>query len=295
MGQGGAFEVTNPYAGTGFPLYVWRVERGREDARRAVSGELHWHDDLQFSLVEEGEIRFDAPGCHVVCKPHEIVFVNAGVPHRIVNDASGSYVSCAFPQSMLGFFPGSLMQVGLVAPLVSPGATSALHMDGSVAWHRELMACMKDLAGMLVGVDEPREPQLAYEASALLVKMWAALAPHLRFASHGAAAQRRALRLRAGMLFIDAHFAEPLSLADIAQSAHVSPSECGRCFKDSLGITPYRYLMDVRLEHARALLAAGDQSVTEIALACGFGSASHLDNAFRASTGLSPSEFRRGQ
>lgn len=291
--RGDAFEVSNPFGGSGFPLYLWRVSHGREDARHAVSGELHWHNDLQLTLVEEGEVRFDAPACHTLCTPGELVFINSGVPHRIVNDANGSYLSCVFPPKMLGFFPGSLMQAELVAPLVAPGATPTLHISRKDPWHAGLLELMEGLAGVLTSPSAPPEPARAYEAAVTIVRMWLVLMPHLSPASMDATAQRRASRLQGCISFIDAHYAEPLTLLSIAQSAHVSPGECGRCFKDSLGITPYRYLMDVRLEHARARLADESRSITQIALECGFGSTSHFDNAFKARMGVSPRELRR--
>ena len=99
-------------------------------------------------------------------------------------------------------------------------------------------------------------------------------------------------RLRAFLAFIDEHAAEPVALEDIARAASVSVSECLRCFHAGLGTTPYRYLMDVRLERAARLLVETDLPVATVATRVGFRDASYFARQFRRCTGLSPRQYR---
>jgi AraC family transcriptional regulator len=85
----------------------------------------------------------------------------------------------------------------------------------------------------------------------------------------------------------------PLSLADIAASAGLSPYHFARVFRAATGLPPYRFLTRTRVDAARRRLADGDQSITEIARMCGFGSASQFSTAFRRETGMAPRTFRR--
>jgi AraC family transcriptional regulator len=88
------------------------------------------------------------------------------------------------------------------------------------------------------------------------------------------------------------HFAENLSLLEIAGLVGLSPYHCARAFKASTGLPPHRYQMMLRIERAKELLASTDLCVTEIAHACGFASSQHLATVFRQINGTTPTEYR---
>jgi AraC family transcriptional regulator len=92
---------------------------------------------------------------------------------------------------------------------------------------------------------------------------------------------------------IDERLAEHVPLAALAALARLSPCHFSRAFKQSFGMPPHRFHIHCRIERAKALLADPDQSVTEIAIAVGFSSASSFNGAFRKATGATPSEYRR--
>lgn len=93
--------------------------------------------------------------------------------------------------------------------------------------------------------------------------------------------------------YIEHHLDQALTLGDLARQIDLSDFHFARMFKQSTGQAPHRYVMQRRLAVARNLLARSSLSVTDIALHCGFSSASHFSNRFRAETGLSPSDFKR--
>jgi AraC family transcriptional regulator len=104
---------------------------------------------------------------------------------------------------------------------------------------------------------------------------------------------REDARVRAAIEFMRASLSLPISLADIAASAGLSPYHFLRVFRSATGMPPFRFLARMRIDAARRLLQHGDLSVTEIAALCGFSSASQFSTAFRRETGMAPSEFRR--
>lgn len=93
--------------------------------------------------------------------------------------------------------------------------------------------------------------------------------------------------------FIHDNLHTPITLADIAASADLSVFHFLRVFKAGTGETPRRYLTRMRLEEAIQLLEATSLPVRDIAARCGFGTASSLGAAFRASRGETPTHFRR--
>jgi AraC family transcriptional regulator len=93
--------------------------------------------------------------------------------------------------------------------------------------------------------------------------------------------------------YIEANIACGVSLVTLAQFVGLSTFHFAHAFKRSFGIPPHRYFTARRIEHAKALLAAPGQSVTEIALALGFSETSAFTAAFRKATGCAPSAYRR--
>ena len=87
----------------------------------------------------------------------------------------------------------------------------------------------------------------------------------------------------------------PLPMEDLAASAGYSRRQIERTFKASLGMTPASYYRKLRLDHARALLATTDMSLTEISTACGFESVSHFSKVFKSQFGCVPSKHNSRQ
>jgi AraC family transcriptional regulator len=93
--------------------------------------------------------------------------------------------------------------------------------------------------------------------------------------------------------FIEAHLAEDVSLAALAELTDLSLYHFARAFKQSFGAPPHRYHMGRRMDHARALLQKPALSVTEIGIETGFRETSSFTRAFRKFTGVTPSAYRR--
>ena len=92
--------------------------------------------------------------------------------------------------------------------------------------------------------------------------------------------------------FIEARLGDQITLDDLAVEADLSPYHLARMFKLSFGMPPHKYLMQRRVERAKALLAETDRTLADIALACGFSSQSHFSNCFKSATGVTPRGFR---
>jgi AraC family transcriptional regulator len=91
---------------------------------------------------------------------------------------------------------------------------------------------------------------------------------------------------------IEAKLSGPIGLHDLAREASLSRFYFAKLFRNTVGHSPYQYVLERRIEQAKEMLALGESSSAEIASALGFSSESHLALAFRQHTGLAPAEFR---
>ncbi|CAK9887564.1 MULTISPECIES: AraC family transcriptional regulator [Pseudomonas] len=112
---------------------------------------------------------------------------------------------------------------------------------------------------------------------------------------------RQGLRLKGGLAahqrrqlseYVESHLDQPLSLGELAALCNLSEYHFARMFRESFGLPPHQYLLARRLAKARQLLRHGQLPLGEVALLCGFASASHFSNRFRQALGATPGAYR---
>jgi len=101
--------------------------------------------------------------------------------------------------------------------------------------------------------------------------------------------------LRRVVEYISTHLADPLTLSELASLVQVSQAHFIRAFQDTIGCTPHQYLMQCRIERAKALLAMPGVSISAVATQVGFQTHSHFTMLFRRLTGISPTAYRNAQ
>ena len=104
---------------------------------------------------------------------------------------------------------------------------------------------------------------------------------------------RRSQAVKQVLRRIRTDYAQPLTLAQLAAEAALEPKYFCRVFRQITGRTPIDYLNYYRVECAAELLCSTSDSVTEVALACGFGDVSYFGRLFRRQKGKTPGEYRR--
>ncbi len=95
--------------------------------------------------------------------------------------------------------------------------------------------------------------------------------------------------------FIHKNYGDKITIAQIAASGNVCRSKCFELFDRYMIKTPNAYLTDYRIQKSRELLNGTACTISEIALACGFQSASYFTQVFRQTLGLSPKAYRENQ
>lgn len=93
--------------------------------------------------------------------------------------------------------------------------------------------------------------------------------------------------------YIETHYDDKLTLEHVANVAHLSTAYFSRLFAEQLGMPYSEYLSNVRIRHAKVLLAQTNKSIMDIALETGYCNGDYLSTQFKKSTGLTPSKFRK--
>lgn len=98
--------------------------------------------------------------------------------------------------------------------------------------------------------------------------------------------------LRDAKDYLHAHYAEDVSLEQLAQAVYLSPFHLSRLFRERLSLPPHMYLNQIRINRAKTLLN-GDMPLTAVAQAVGYADQSHLSKAFKRVVGITPGQYRK--
>jgi len=92
--------------------------------------------------------------------------------------------------------------------------------------------------------------------------------------------------------YIESNLSRDLALRKLSEVADLSVYHFARMFKQTVGVTPYQYVLERRLECAKAMLRSAKVSLVDISLSTGFDSQSHFSSTFRRMVGVTPTEFQ---
>jgi transcriptional regulator GlxA family with amidase domain len=162
--------------------------------------------------------------------------------------------------------------------------------DGNV-WTSAGVTAGMDLALALVEDDLGRDTALAIARR--LVLFLRRPGNQSQFSAQLAAQMASRDGLRQVQRWIADHPGDDLTVAAMAAQADMSVRHFARSFREEIGVTPARYVEQVRLEAARRLLEETDDGVEGVALRCGFGTAETMRRSFLRALHLSPAEYRR--
>ena len=95
--------------------------------------------------------------------------------------------------------------------------------------------------------------------------------------------------------FVDAHIAGRILVSDLGAVVQLSDAHFSRLFTRAFGLTPHAFVLRRRLELAARLMLESTESLTDIALCCGFTDQAHLCKHFRRSMGVTPAAWRRAR
>lgn len=270
------------------------IERGRERINFWKSADLagmeflharyvdhvfsrHVHESYAIGVVTGGVERFRAGGVsHVAC-PGEIIIVNPDTPHdgeaarrdgwryRMIYPSAAAVMSVAEEMGAGGppIFPDAVIRDRILSrrllTLHSAAEAAVPATLAQQAW-RAVVARLLELSGTPVRDDTGRRMERK--------------------------------KVRAARRYIADHFDRNVTLAELACAVGLSPYYLQRAFKGETGLSPYDYLMHVRMETARLLLRQGEPPAS-VAAACGFADQSHFGRRFKAMLGVTPGGFQK--
>lgn len=281
----------NQYDDAAFPVGMYVVTKERIIPAGRGYQDLHWHEELQFTLVTAGNLEIKVNGKLYQLEQGEAIFINKNLLHVTTSlTDDGRYISFNFPDKLLGFFSGSKMEQEDVLPYTNNYAFPATVLKKEISWQKEILGSLWALETELKVKERKNEYKIALHCTYIWYLMISNIRNSIKMPSKGYV--RKQERVKDMLSYIHNNYTENIRLRDIAAMANVSEGECCRCFREMIGESPNQYLLKYRISRSIEMLIGSDLPITEIALNSGFNDVSHFIQCFKERTGKTPKEFR---
>lgn len=279
-----------------FPVRIIKWN-GRLPLEQAEISDLHWHQELQFTVCLQGHLEITLEGHTVILRTGETLFVNRNILHQVRYASPDSeYFSINFSEDILAFHKDSRMDLKFVKPLTYSYHIAGILFNQHSQWQDEIYEHLQTVYNLYT---EKKSPFLEYEIAIHLVQTWLLSCTHIDdstvLTTQNRLNKNQLVAIQAMLSFIYEHYHEKIELHDIAASGHVSATECGRIFKAFTKLAPYHYLLHYRLQRSIDYLIHHPYlTVTEIANRVGFNQPSSFIHQFTEMYGTTPKQYRMG-
>ncbi|MCL2718184.1 MAG: AraC family transcriptional regulator [Lachnospiraceae bacterium] len=259
----------------------------------------HWHDEFEVVIVNHGEADIMVDDQMIRLTPGQGIFINKNVLHAIHpygESRNCTLYSLTFHPDFL-FDQNSLLAEKYLSPVVNSRGLKYYFMDEKDSFAEELLELINDV----IAANAVKAFGFELVSRLKLFQFWTLFLQNIEAEPVNEPKPVPVLsldeiRVKEAMLYVEKNYARPITLDTLASSIHISKSECCRCFKRTLKLTPIEYVMRYRIFAATKLLHSNDPliySISDLAFAVGFNSVSYFNKTFRKYLKQTPTEYKR--
>ena len=257
------------------------------------AGPLHWHPDFEIASAECGVLDYQVGQQHIHLDPGDRIFVNGNMLHgirQLSGDKPDPMPNIVF-SGTLAAPETSVIYQKYILPVIGCGTLPFIVFRHNEPDHSEVLRLIGEIYTAFREQDVCFEMTVQRNISRIfeyICRNFESL-PRSEESRIQLTAQ---IRIQKMLTYIYEHYADAVTLEDIAGAANISRSEAGRCFQTYMNCSPVDALIRHRLQTARRLLNATTLTLQEISYDCGFHSVNYFSRQFKKLYGYAPSKNR---
>lgn len=248
----------------------------------------HWHTDIECIYVLEGSMTYYVNDMSYRVSAGEGIFVNANRLHfcQCEPEEDCYYMVLLLSPSCLAASPK--MEAAFINPVIFENASDIIVMKNN-GWHPDALYLIQKI----FYAAQKNEEAYALTIMQDIYALWNLFYQEARSKHLTDKSSAKMDSMKDMITFIQLHYPEKLSLADIAGSGMMCESKCCSLFKATLHQSPMMYLSTYRIRMSLNQLTTTTNSITDIALSCGFNSGSYYTETFQKLMGMTPKNYRK--
>lgn len=234
----------------------------------------HWNETYVVQVVTHGVNEFYCRNATHTARPGSIVLIN---PYDIHTGCARGNV----PLEYRTFYPTRKLLAAIAGQLTDRQCANPL-FSSPVIWDPPLARLLLEAHRLCEnGVEHLKSQTVVLSALSLLLQC------HATQKLHPLSPQREPLAVRCAKEYLVEHFNHNVSLDELARISHLSPFHLLRVFRNTVGLPPHEYLINLRIERAKLLLKKG-HAIAQVAYHTGFTDQSHFHRQFKRLVGVTP-------
>ena len=257
------------------------------------AGPLHWHPDFEIATAVSGVLDFQVGQQHIILEAGDSIFVNGSVLHgirQLSGDTPDPMPNIVFSGAVVA--PETSRIYGkYIQPVASCDTLPFILFDKKRDWHYEVNRSVQKIYRLMYEQGECYEMAVQRELSSIFEYIFLNL-DELPRAENTRVQLNTQIRIQKMLSYIWEHYAETVTLEDIAGAAGISRSEAGRCFNTYMECSPVDALIQYRLQMAHRFIRDTTLMLQEVSDSCGFNSVNYFSRRFRQAYGYAPGQYR---
>lgn len=272
-----------------FPVHVSYEQLSRYERKSFL---WHWHKEIELTILLQGEMNYQINDTIYHLHEGEGLFCNSNILHTgsSCNNSDCIYISTTFHPRFLYGYENSILQTKYVNTITDNASLAGFLLSPDISWQKEILDELTAIWEYSVCPSSSYEMQLHQMLSKIWIILWENAVSDQTQENTGVL--KNMDRLKKILSYLQSHYTEKITLADIANEANICQSECCRFFKKHMKESLFEYLLSYRVEKSLPLLADGQASITEIASLVGFSSSSYYTKVFRERKGCTPTQYQ---
>lgn len=252
---------------------------------------LHWHSEFEINYILEGGGEFICGDNRFISESGDIVIIPPNLLHAVypIEGTVHIYDTIVFNQEMLGSLDNDRSAAECIRPIINGSFSVNCRITRSHQYYDELKTTVENIISCAKGNTAQLDMLLKSE---LLRLFWLLENSGDIYPKNETDFDRSDL-IRPAVEYISENYKENITVAQLADTVHLSRSYFMHCFKQIAGIGAIEYIMQLRIKAVRELLLNTDKTVADIAFECGFRNLSNFNRQFRNITGCTPGEYRK--
>lgn len=252
----------------------------------------HWHHSVELFYIESGILEYTTPSGTWTFPAGSGGFINSNILHRsktVSSEQETIQLLHLFEPKLLSGGESERIYAKYIRPLTMSSHIEVIPLSPQIPQQAEILKKIRNAF-------ELNESSWGYEFTLrqYLTEIWLALLELVYSEINTAPPNKDAAdKMKVMMQYIHTHYAKSLSVEVLAKEAHISKRVCFRLFQENLHTSPLEYITNYRLQQAYQQLLLSNDSITQIAYNCGFGSSSYFGKIFRKHFNCTPIQLRK--
>ncbi|MDD3337297.1 MAG: AraC family transcriptional regulator [Lachnospiraceae bacterium] len=272
-----------------FPVHISEESIGSFEGNSFM---WHWHPEIELTWIRSGEMVYQVNTEEYVLREGDGLFCNSSALHsgHRIGEENCEYLSVTFHPRLVYGYNGSLLQEKYTDRITSDSQWTSLPLYADTPWQKTIIKKLQEI------YEHSKSPAVDYELEVhiLLCQIWQLLFCHYMEQPKAQTQTTAHLeRLKKIITYMQTHYAESITLEDIAGHANICKNECCRFFKKYMHLTLFDYLLFYRIQESLPLLRKG-LSITSAAQQTGFSDSCYYSKIFRRYMNCTPTEYKRG-